>query len=201
MSELAVLQGLRMKGRATSSLLAAVTGLSLMEVESILAVAVDTDLMVSRGSVLRLTALGRERLDELLATERRQVNQTALGELYCNFIRINVEIKEAVSTWQLRDDGTPNDHTDAAYDAAAVARLIALDGNAGPTLWAISAVVPRLTRYVARLELARAKIASHDHRYIASPTVNCYHQAWFELHEELLTLLGLSRQAEDVLYE
>jgi hypothetical protein len=196
MSELAVLQGLRMKGRAAASLLAEITGLSRMELDGVLEAAIDTDLVVGRGSAFRLTVSGRKRLDELLAAERRRIDLAALKTVYPAFTIVNAELKETIAAWQLRD-GVPNDHSDTAYDAAAIARLMALNCEAASVFGAITAVVPRLTRYVARLEIARARIATRDYSYVVAPTVDSYHQVWFELHEELITLLGLSRQGED----
>ena len=51
------------------------------------------------------------------------------------------------------------------------------------------------TRIERRATVAAAARAG-DHRYVASPRVDSYHGAWFELHEDLILLAGRNRADE-----
>ena len=53
----------------------------------------------------------------------------------------------------------------------------------------------RLGPYPARLGNAIEQLQAGDTAYIARPTVDSYHQVWFELHEDLLVTLGRERAA------
>ena len=50
--------------------------------------------------------------------------------------------------------------------------------------------------YAARLERATAAAQAGDGRFIASPRVDSYHSAWFELHEDLILHAGRTRADE-----
>ena len=56
--------------------------------------------------------------------------------------------------------------------------------------------LPRLASYARRLDAAAAAAAGGDGLYFASPRVDSYHGAWFELHEELIRLAGRTREEE-----
>ena len=56
--------------------------------------------------------------------------------------------------------------------------------------------LPRLSDYRARLTRALEAARAGDGRYVASPRVDSYHGAWFELHEDLIQLAGRTREDE-----
>ena len=89
-----------------------------------------------------------------------------------------------------------NDHADAAYDAAVLARLGGLHRDVEGWLASASAGLPRLALYGVRLSAAAAQVASGNGKYIASPRVDSYHGTWFELHEDLIGLAGRTRAEE-----
>jgi pyruvate,orthophosphate dikinase len=47
-----------------------------------------------------------------------------------------------------------------------------------------------------RLDLAVQRIGEGDHAWVARPIMDSYHTVWFELHEDLIGLCGLSRAEE-----
>lgn len=57
-------------------------------------------------------------------------------------------------------------------------------------------LVPQLGRYLGRLDLAVKKINEGDHAWVARPIMDSYHTVWFELHEDLIALCGLTRAEE-----
>lgn len=192
--ELVVLQAARFKGRLSPELAAAARGLDVATAGTEIATLREAGLLTGEPGV-RLTPEGRRRLAELVAAERTTVDQAALTALYGEFDRYNRAFKQIVTDWQLRD-GMPNDHRDGDHDAAVLARLAELHASFTPLIERIATVVPRLGGYVRRLRNAIAGVRSGDTAYVARPIVDSYHTVWFELHEELIGLLGLSREDE-----
>lgn len=191
-----LLQALRLKGRARVDDLAAATGLDLEET----AAAVD-DLVSARhagevGGRFKLSPEGRAELDELLAAERATVDGAAIARLYEEFDEHNTALKEMMTRWQLKDGSTPNDHTDAAYDAAIIADLVALDARFRPLLDRFVTVADRLAQYPPRFARALAMIEAGHRSWFAKPLADSYHTVWFELHEDLIGLAGLTRADE-----
>ena len=108
-------------------------------------------------------------------------------------------MKEIVTAWQMKEvDGEQvlNDHADADYDAAVLARLAELHERTTAWLRPLYDGLPRLASYGARLDAAAAAAAGGDGKYIASPRVDSYHGVWFELHEDLILLAGRTREDE-----
>jgi pyruvate,orthophosphate dikinase len=153
-------------------------------------------LCTQAGNVLRLTAAGRDRLALLLAGERAQIDPAAVVALYEDFCVLDAELKQILTAWQLKDAAAPNDHRDADYDAAVLQRLANLHQRVGPLLQRLASLSPRLAAYGARLARAAARVAAGDHGYVAKIIADSYHTVWFELHEDLLSLAGLTRHSE-----
>jgi len=119
-----------------------------------------------------------------------------LEAVYDDFHHVNSLLKEVVTSWQLRGEA-PNDHSDAAYDAAVVDRLLdEVDGAFRPLLARMTALAPRLGGYGPRFDAAVAALRAGDTTYLARPMIDSYHTLWFELHEELIGLLGRTRLDE-----
>jgi len=193
--ELAVLQALRLKGRASTEDLAAAAGVEPAQVSGIV-----SDLMQSggareaRGSYM-LLAPGRERLGKLLDDERARTDSVAIRELHEEFVAVNLDFKQLAADWQTRD-GEPNDHDDPAYDEQVLDRLPSIHERVTPILHRVGAAAPRLASYQQRLDRALERVRAGDHAWLLKPLIDSYHTVWFELHEELLGLAGLSREAE-----
>jgi hypothetical protein len=137
----------------------------------------------------------RERLNELLEEERDGVDLAAVRELYEEFTAVNQDFKQLATDWQIRD-GEPNDHSDAAYDQAVIDRLPDIHARVTPIVDGVAELAPRLTPYRSRLAVALERVQAGDHAWLLKPLIDSYHTVWFELHEELISLAGLSREAE-----
>jgi hypothetical protein len=195
---IAVLQTVRLKGRLAPASFAAVSGLDAQQAALVLSRCISAGFVSqpANDGPVRITLPGQDELARLLALERAQLNEAALALAYDEFEPHNRALKQIVSDWQLRDAAVPNDHSDAGYDAAVLARLVALNGDSRSMLLAVVSEVPRLAHYPRRLDSALASIAAGEPAYVARPTVDSYHQVWFELHQELLDCLALSRAEE-----
>ena len=149
MSELGVLQAVRLKGRVSRDDLAATLGEDRFDVIDRL---VSSGLLLD-GTTLRLSPEGRGRLEGLLADERSHVDTAAVLAAYGDFRSVNAEFKALVTDWQLKD-GQPNTHEDAGYDAAVLARLDDVHRRVTPTIATVATQLPRLSRYSVKLQTA-----------------------------------------------
>jgi pyruvate,orthophosphate dikinase len=196
-SELALLRLLGMKRRAAVEIVAD----SLAELPEITVASYKPlcarGLCTLTGNVLQLTTAGRSRLAQLLEEERSRADAAAVIALYEEFCVFNAELKQILTAWQLKADGTPNDHADPGYDRGVLQRLAKLHSRAAPLIRRLSRLSARLDAYGARLERAAARIAAGDHSFVAKLLADSYHTVWFELHEDLLGLMGLTRSGQE----
>lgn len=194
MSELTVLQAIRLKGRVSPGDVAATLNEDPASVAATVAELVDMRL-VTEGKTLRITPDGRERLNTLLAEERSNIDHDAMAANYDDFRAVNLDFKALVSDWQLKD-GQPNAHDDADYDRAVLARLDEVHERTVPIITATARQLPRLTNYVDKLAAALTKVKAGDTAWLTRPIIDSYHTVWFELHEELIVASGLTREQE-----
>ncbi|MFE2996927.1 hypothetical protein ACFXG4_18165 [Nocardia sp. NPDC059246] len=145
---------------------------------------------------VKITAEGRTRLSSLIEAERADLDLETLSVAYHRFDDFNSGFKQLVADWQLKDGSTPNDHSDAQYDAAIIGRLEVLHEQFLPLLRGMCAIAPRLAPYAHRFSVALAKVLSGEHGWLARPLIDSYHTVWFELHEDLIGLTGRSRVEE-----
>jgi len=195
-SELALLRLVALKGRASVDILADSLSLPSNVVVASYTPLCEARLCTNAGGILRLTPAGRDRLALLLADERAHADPAAVVALYDDFCVLNAELKQLMTAWQVKRDGTPNDHYDVDYDAGVLRRLADLHDRAGPLLHRLAQLSPRLAAYAVRLERATARIAAGERGYVARIIADSYHTVWFELHEDLMSLAGLTRAAE-----
>jgi len=193
-SELAVLQAVRLKGRVSLADLAVTLGEDADDLAGTVERLTESGLLVD-GKPLRVSPDGRVRLAELLATERAHIDTAALADAYAEFRSVNAEFKALVTDWQLKD-GQPNNHEDPDYDAAVLARLEDVHHRITPIVDAAAAQLPRLSRYSAKLQSALDNVHAGDTAWLSRPLIDSYHTVWFELHEELIVAAGLTRDSE-----
>jgi len=162
------------------------------------------DGFVAEGSVAsvagayRLTDAGTAVAAAALEAERAAWGRDRADAALGGFLALDGRMKSIVTAWQLRDVDAQviNDHTDADYDREVLERLAALHANAVAWLVPLEAQASLLAGYHARLDRAAEQAIAGDGRFIASPRVDSYHGAWFELHEELIQLAGRTRADE-----
>jgi hypothetical protein len=195
MLETRILQAARLKGRLSLDAATASAAVSADEAGAEIERLRGLGFLKGEGSV-RATPEGKARVAELVAKERDSIDHDALAAAYEEFDSHNSDLKEIVSAWQLRDGGAPNDHTDAGYDAGVLARLGELHERFRPLVERIVTIAPRLAPYTTRFDNALEQVRAGDHAYVARPITDSYHTVWFEFHEELIGLLGLSREEE-----
>jgi hypothetical protein len=117
------------------------------------------------------------------------------------FLPINRRLRELCTAWQCRPDGSANDHSDAMYDAAVRDRLDDIHDAVLPVLGRMSADLPGIGVYPARLEQSLELLDAGDPAWLTSPLLDSYHTVWMHLHQELLLSLGISRKEDEELEE
>jgi DNA-binding MarR family transcriptional regulator len=192
MSELTVLQAVRLKGRVSPADLAETLSEDQADITNTVGQLTAAGLLVE-GTTLRISPSGRARLAELLAEERKGLDPAVLGAAYNDFRPINTEFKALVTDWQLKG-GQPNTHQDADYDAAVLARLDTVHQRAVSIIAAAATQLPRLNVYSAKLRSALDKVKTGEIAWLTRPLIDSYHTVWFELHEELILAVGLTRE-------
>ncbi|MGO8770235.1 MAG: MarR family transcriptional regulator [Mycobacterium sp.] len=195
MTELAVLQAVRLKGRTTPAGLAETLNADLDKITATIEQLTGSGLLID-GTALRISPSGRARLNTLLAEERAGIGSTAMMAAYRDFRALNADFKSLVTDWQVKGgpQGSPNTHDDAAYDAAVLARLDGVHARVVTIITAAATQLPRLGAYSTKLCAARDKIKAGDTAWLTRPLVDSYHTVWFELHEELIVAAGLTRE-------
>ncbi len=120
----------------------------------------------------------------------------ALREPYEHFLHHNDNLKVLCNAWQVRPDGSPNDHADADYDAARVADLTTFHGTHADVLAQFGCALDRFDAYYPRLTRALDRLHNGDPKAFTGVMCNSYHDVWMELHEDLIQLLSIDRVAE-----
>ncbi|MEE2853015.1 MAG: MarR family transcriptional regulator [Actinomycetota bacterium] len=195
MTELSVLQAVRLKGRVTPADLAATLGARLDDVAPVIERLTAAGLL-TEGATLRITGSGYDRLAALLTEERADIDRVAIAAAYDDFRVVNTDFKRLVTDWQLKGgpDGVPNAHDDADYDAAVLARLDDVHARTMPIIAAAAAQLPRLSTYATKLAAALDKVRAGETTWLTRPLIDSYHTVWFELHEELIVATGRTRE-------
>jgi hypothetical protein len=157
---------------------------------------VDQGLAMAKGPLVMPTPAGTAAAQAATGLPAGGQQEKALRPLFDKFLPVNHQLRELCTAWQLRPDGMPNDHSDAAYDASVRDRLDDIDDAIGRILRRMSDVEPRLAHYRDDLSASLEKFDDGDAGMLTSPLTDSYHTVWMWLHQELLLLLGISR-AED----
>jgi DNA-binding MarR family transcriptional regulator len=198
-----VLHALRLKGFAEDDVISGVSGLDAGEVGAHLKGLADDELVVRRDgrvSGWSLTPAGRTKHAALVADELAAAGaRDAVKGAYERFLAINQDMLGVCTSWQLRDtDGTQaiNDHSDAAYDQSVIDRLVGIHDRVRPVTVDLRESMARFGGYGNRLRDALEKVVAGDHEWFTKPVIDSYHTVWFELHEDLLSTLGIERASE-----
>jgi hypothetical protein len=197
------MHGLRLKGFAEAPAVAEVVAMPEVEVKNLLDRLVDDDVASYRDGRLSgftLTPGGRAEHARLLARELDAHGvREAVHTAYAKFLRHNGDLLSVCTAWQLREvdgESTINDHRDPAYDAGVIEQLAEVHGHVEPICAELASSLLRFTVYGPRLTDALSRIRAGDIDWFTKPMIASYHTVWFELHEDLLSTLGIERGQE-----
>lgn len=194
------LHAVRLRGRAPTEAVGRSLDDPTLDVEALLRSAADDGHLVyreGRAAGWSLTPAGRATHAALLAAERDCCAVAdIIGACYEQFLAVNQDLITVCTSWQVKADGSLNDHADASYDAEVVAALGGIDARVQPVCGRLAAAMVRFGAYGARLGAALDKVRGGDIQFFTSPACDSYHTVWFELHEDLLQTLGIERSTE-----
>lgn len=146
-----------------------------------------------------LTAAGRAAARRARREEAEALRDAA-AEAYPRFAELNRSVKAALTRWQLRRMGgmdVPNDHRDAAHDAAVLAELEDAASALAPLLADLARRRPRYRAYRVRLERALEGALAGQRDLVTGVGADSFHAVWWQLHADLLAVLGRRRGGED----
>ena len=196
--DLLALHGLVVKKAAGPDTVAALLGDDPARVQQALDAAVAAGRAMGAKGKYMVTPAGRtwldERYPETFAGLRADTDVTAAAD---RFERINRDLLALLTDWQSVPTGgerVPNDHSDAEYDRAILDRLGDLHERAAKIIDRLARAEPRLAQYTRRLDAAYDQALAGDRDFVSGVRVDSYHIVWHELHEDLLRLLGRSRE-------
>ena len=191
------LHGLAIKKHADAAAVAAAVGLEPAQAAELLKAAVETGRAVEAQGGFVLSPAGRMILDghysRFYGTLRD--NQAFVGA-YDRFERVNSELKQVITDWQTMDVGgqkVRNDHSNEDYDAHVLDRLGEIHDRYLPILAQLAQHLPRLKRYERKLEAALDRAEDGAKEWVSDAKLESYHTVWFEMHEDLLRILGRTR--------
>lgn len=193
-----VLHGAALKRHAPPSAIAGLIGLPEDRVTALLGEAVATGRAIEAKGGYALTPLARLALEGRYSGHFGDVRSDPdFVTPYQTFERINVQLKQAITDWQTISIGgakVANDHSDKAHDAAVIDRIGQIHEQVEPVLAALAKRVPRLAVYPKKLLEALEAAEDGDHQWISDIRRESYHTIWFELHEDLLRIMGRERE-------
>ena len=177
---------------------AALVGLTENEVRIVLDDAFAKGRVARSGEGYTLVPTARVALDgaysRLYAAQRAD---GAFAATYERFETINRELKALMTAWQtieIDGEGVLNDHTNKDYDDRLIDRLGAFHERAEAILRQLAGGLPRLAIYAEKLDAALEKAEDGAIEWVSGARIESYHTVWFELHEDLLRILGRTRQ-------
>jgi hypothetical protein len=200
--ELLVLHAVRLRGFAADAAVAARYGLEPAITAEIL---LDDEAFgwVRRSALAgrqgwSLTDAGRCENERLLAAELDGARlRDAATSALMSFFPLNRRFLDAVTRWQVRprpgEELAANDHADWRWDERVLYTLVGLGRLLEPITQPLADGLTRFAGYPQRYSAALAKVDAGGRHWVDEPGIDSAHAVWFELHEDLLATLGVSR--------
>ncbi|MBB5685890.1 hypothetical protein [Sphingobium boeckii] len=193
-----VFHGAAIKRHAGAAAIAELIGLPEARVSAQLAAAVATGRAIEAKGAFALGPLTRVALEARYGLHFGGLREdAAFVSAYEAFERINRTLKQVITDWQTITIGgakVANDHSDAAHDDAVIDRLGDVHEQVEPILAALAKGLPRLAIYSQKLLAALESAEDGDHEWVSDIRRESYHTMWFELHEDLLRIMGQVRE-------
>jgi hypothetical protein len=192
------LHGVAIKKHAPAGAVAEAVGLAPARADALLAEAAAGGRLVEAQGAYALTPAGRMILDSQYSRYYDELREdAAFVAAYERFERVNVELKQVITDWQTMDVGgqkVRNDHSNKDYDAEVLDRLGEVHERFEPILAQLIRGLPRLTVYRHKLERALEEAEAGKLQWVSDAKLESYHTVWFEMHEDLLRVLGRQRE-------
>ena len=197
--DLLSLHALAVKKAGDAAAVAAILGTGEADVAPALEAHVEAGRAAGANGMFMVSPAGRDWLDERYPEAYAGFRENPeSSDAYERFEKINRELLKLFTDWQMMPaaggERVPNDHSDADYDAGIVDRLGDQHERAEKVLDRFAALDGRLGVYKTRLDEAYDKVLAGEHDWVSGARIDSYHTVWFELHEDLLRMLGRERE-------
>jgi hypothetical protein len=193
-----VLHGLAIKRHATAAAVAGIIGMPEADVKASLACAVASGRAAEVNGAFMIAPLAGVALEARYGRHFGELrDDAAFCRAYETFERINKSLKKVITDWQTMDvRGTrvANPHTDKDHDARIIDRLAGIHDQIEPVLAQLAQRMPRLAIYTRKLQQALDAAEDGEPEWVSDIRRDSYHTVWFELHEELLRIMGKIRE-------
>jgi len=193
------MHGTALREHGTPETIADIVGLEPERTRKLLEQTLKTGRAVKAdGDRYLLTPAGRMILENSYSRDYGHLSQA--GEFlraYEQFEKLNVTLKQCITDWQTRvvnGEKVPNDHSDRDYDDAVLERLDQVHDQIERLIDRMAGWVPRMRVYKSKLEAALEKAEGGEPAWVSDVKIDSYHTVWFALHEDLLRMLGRSRE-------
>ena len=148
-----------------------------------------------------LTERGRVEDCRMLAEELTGAGARGAVELaHQTFQPLNARVVRACTDWQLHphrgDQLAANDHDDPMWDGRVLNELTVVDGELARLVGKLADSLPRFGGHDERFSAALARARLGQMQWVAGTGVLSCHTVWMQLHEDLLSTLGIARGAE-----
>jgi hypothetical protein len=154
---------------------------------------------LAKGPLIMPTPEGTAAAGQLCRLDADSEQERRIRALFEVFLPINRQVRDLCTAWQTRPDGSPNDHSDPAYEAQVRDQLDDIHAAIARVLRRLTACDGRFAHYAPDLDGSLEKLDAGDGSWLASPLKDSYHTVWMRLHQELLLLLGISRAEDEAL--
>ncbi|MGR8949064.1 MAG: hypothetical protein ACU84Q_13535 [Gammaproteobacteria bacterium] len=191
--------GLAIKKAGEASDVAKLVDAQEADIAAAFAIAIENGFVTGANGKYAVTKVGGDWLAGIypkLFAEHR--NESDFSEAYDRFEIINRQLLALMTRWQTIEVGgkmITNDHSDEEYDAKIIDELDNIHERITPILKTFAHYESRLAIYETLLETAYDLVLDGELDYMSGVRVPSYHTVWFEMHEDLLRLLGRVREA------
>ncbi len=193
-----VMHAVAIKRNGGADSISSISGLDLKSVTKILNDGVSSGRLVKIDDTFLLSPAGRMILDSEYSRFCDEIrSQRKFLDAYEKFEIINKELKLLITNWQtikVGDQIIPNDHSDSEYDEKIIDKLGVIHEKFEPVLDIMVKSVERFANYSAKLTNALEKSEDGELEWVSDAQLDSYHTVWFELHEDLLRILGRIRE-------
>lgn len=156
---------------------------------------------VAGMAVWTITEAGRSEDNRRLAAELALAGATeAVTAAHADFLPLNQRLLAACTDWQIRplrwDPAAVNDHTNYRWDSRVLDEFASIGKRLVAVNAQLAAVLARFAGYSERYAAALRRAERGEWDWVDGARVASCHTVWMELHEDLLSTLGLARGDE-----
>ena len=193
-----VMHGVAIRKHGDAQSIAGLSGLPVAKVQGVLVGAVAGGRIAEVDGKYMLTPAGQM----ILGGEYSRFNAGLRANAdfvaaYQRFEVINKDLKQLITDWQTLEVGgqrVANDHSNKDYDEGVIGRLGLLHERFEPILKKLCAGEARLGVYRDKFGAALERAEDGELAWVSDAKLDSYHTVWFELHEDLLRILGHKRE-------